>query len=693
MGLLLMLRQVSLLLIRLPLLLLLMLLYRPAAPRFLKNTLIQLGPVYIKLGQVLSTRLDFLPGPVIDELAQLRDQVPSGSAKALIHALQTALGTHFKTLFPTAANLTPIAAGSVAVVYKTTLPSGTTVAVKVLRPNIRRAIEANFKLLSALVAFLGKISPVVKTTNLIGIVHELQTLLLSQTDLTNEVHNYQQFNRVYGQDTTMTVPKVYAEYCSSQVLVTQFIHAVSPYNLHQIGLSPKELAKRVDHLLDKMLFMTGLCHADLHPGNFFWNTDGQLVLIDFGLAHQFSQTQRSHVMTFYYSIIENYYDFATEYFLRHFIEADYALEDEQGRINPEIFNTAYTVIREQYLESKGRPQFAQIFQHLLKALYRFRLRLISDYSKIFLTLTTIEGYLYSLDPEFDMIENARQGRMKQAEYASVPEAAEKLVLQDFATYSTARFTQPDLDPRAAYAARDQLLFELAAVKPGDFLIDVGCGRGKLLSYMQTRGIRGLGISVNRIEHEACQHRGLESVWTSWQEFDRHYGQQYPLADAMTVIEVLFHLATLYENRVGLLDKRLHSFFQWAASRLKPGGRLVLQTLNIEPDLISGKRFQAEYQQITQDLPWIGFTTVPQIMHHSQGLFKITQQYNHSADLLPTFHFWDQNVLQHEAALKEMIAPELFNYMRLELRHLIQLAEKQILTLHRFQLIQCKPDSF
>lgn len=689
MGTLLILRQIIILLVRLPALLLLMVFYRPYLPRFIKHSLIQLGPVYIKLGQVLSTRADFLPPALIDQLAQLRDQVPSGAQRPLTTQLQTALGRHYSTLFPDAVPV-PIAAGSVAVVYKAVLPTGETVAVKVLRPNVRRAIEANFKLLLGLVVILEKISSVVKTTNISGIIRELQELLLSQTDLTHEVRNYQRFNQVYGNDTTMTVPKVYEVYCSSQVLVTQFIHAVSPYNLHQIGLSPKELAIRVDHLIDKMLFLTGMCHADLHPGNFFWNTEGQLVLIDFGLAHQFSQTERSHVMTFYYSIIENYYDFATEYFLRHFIEAEYSIEDADGKLNPEIYNTAYQVIREQYLESKGRPQFAEIFHHLLKAMYRFRLRLISNYSKIFLTLTTIEGYLYSLDPEFDMIENARQSRMKQAEYASVPEAAEKLVLQDFATYSTARFVTADTAPKQAYAARDQLLFELMAVKPNDFLIDVGCGRGKLLSYVKARGVRGLGISVNRIEHQACQHRGLESVWSSWQEFDRQYAEHYPLADAMTVIEVLFHLATLYENRVGLLDKRLHSFFQWAASRLKPGGRLVIQSLNIDPGFIDGSRYQAEYQQITQDLPWIGFTTVPQLIHHSEGLFTLKQRHDHSADLLPTFRFWQNNVQQHQAALQDLIQPTLFAYMNLELRDMIQLAEKQILTLNRFQMIR-NPD--
>jgi cyclopropane fatty-acyl-phospholipid synthase-like methyltransferase len=483
-------------------------------------------------------------------------------------------------------------------------------------------------------------------------------------------------------DPTVAVPAVFDDLSTRDVLVTQFVDGVHPYDTDRLPLDPLTLARRIDDLIDNMIYFTGLCHADLHPGNFFWSREGQIVLIDLGLVHQLSKDERNHLLTFYTAVIDGFHAFAADYFLRHFITTR---NEASHGIPPEAFTQLDELVRKHWAESGGQPSFSAMFSDLLKLLMRHRLRLTHDYSRLFLTLVTMEGYLYSLDPGFDMLENARRKRVEQAEYASVSDAAHDLVFGPGASYSTGRFSDGEADAERAYAERNALVLDALGVGPGSFLLDIGCGRGQLLAAARDRGVRALGVTISRAEHESCLAKGLDCVHTSWEEFDRRGGQTGDRADAIAVIEMDNHLATLHENRVGLLDLRLSRFFAWARDHLRDDGRLFLQSLTVPDALLHDPAWKDDYDRLTDVAPLLGFSTLPQLVRCSDPYFAVEQVLDHSSDLLPTYEFWRGNTNRSLPELRQLVGDDVLVYLRRQLDTLIWLTERRRLRLYRLVL--------
>lgn len=651
---------------------------RRALPSFLRRLLVRLGPVYIKLGQVISTREDMLPQAYLDELSELRHNVPPESQSMMQAVLERAFPAGLEHVF-VRFDMEPIAAGSVAQIYRARLRgNGETVAVKVLRPQVQEAIDGNFRFLLALVKFAAWISSDVRSANILGIVEEFRELLLTQTDLTAEAENLAEFGALFRNNKTVTVPHVYRELSSAEILVTDFVTAIAPYDYHKLDIAPQILAQRVDALLDEMVFIKGMCHADLHPGNFFWNHAGQIVLIDFGLVHRLSQIDRNHIMTFYFAIIDAYYDFSAEYFLRHFVTGWSDDREDSAALTAQVIS----VIHAQYAESGGRPRFGDIFNQLLRLLAQHRLQLTAGYSKIFLTLITVEGYLYALDPAFDMMENARRKRIEQNEYTAVPEEAERLVLGENGTYSSAKFDM-NAEPQEAYIERNRFVLEdMLKVEPGKFLMDIGCGRGGFLQHAKAQGLRELGVTISRVERDAAVARGINVVQSSWEEFEKNFGDDYSRADYITIMEMLSHLGSLHENKVGLVEKHIGRLFAWLDQRLAPGGQLYIQELTIDPEFLTSEKYRADLERIGSELPWVGFTTYDQIIAGAKPYFDIELQYDHSTDLVPTYNFMISNIEAHLLKIKTIMDPELICFIKQQLHAYRGLSERGIVKLHR-----------
>ncbi|WP_369258282.1 ABC1 kinase family protein [Geodermatophilus amargosae] len=312
----------------------------------------------------------------------------------------------------------PIAAGTVAQVHRARLPGGEPVAVKVLRTGVTEDLCADFALLSALAAAAERMSRRARVLNLRGLVSELRGLLLSQTDLTHEARNYRRFAREFGGDDTVRIPRVYSELTTREVLVTELVEEVDPYDVARVALHPATMAKRIDDLVDRMVFLSGLCHADLHPGNFFWTPEGRIVLVDLGLVHQLSKEERQHLLAFYSAVLDGFDEFAAAYVLRHLTIVAGAVDG--APIPAGAYEDVSAVVRADWTEAGGRPAFSRTFMDLLQVLGRHGLQLRHRYSRLFLTLATVEGYEYSLDPDFDVLENARRKRVEQAEYVGIP---------------------------------------------------------------------------------------------------------------------------------------------------------------------------------------------------------------------------------------------------------------------------------
>jgi cyclopropane fatty-acyl-phospholipid synthase-like methyltransferase len=223
------------------------------------------------------------------------------------------------------------------------------------------------------------------------------------------------------------------------------------------------------------------------------------------------------------------------------------------------------------------------------------------------------------------------------------------------------------------------------VGSGSSFVDVGCGRGQLLAAARERGAAVLGITVSSAEHEACTARGLDVVHSSWEDADRHLPEDGRVFDAMAAVEMDVHLGTLHENRVGLLDLRLQRFFRWAAHHLHPGGRLYVQTLSVAEELLHDPGSAAEYQRVTDALPWIGFSTLPQMIRCSDAHFSVEQVLDHSRDLVPTYEFWRDNVNRQIPALRQLVRDDTIVLIRRQLDTVIGMADQGTLSLYRLVL--------
>ena len=250
--------------------------------RMLRQTMSTLGATFIKLGQVMSTRPDLFPPEIIDQLRHLQDKLPPFAFGAVKKTVEADLGKPLTELF-TEFDETPVAAASVAQVHRARLRDGREVAVKVLRPSVRRQVERDAVILIGF-AHVIALRPKWRRNDPVGHTKHFVDAIHDQTDLGIEAENYIRFRRNFANNPNVTFPEVYAELCSSRVLTMEFVRGAKIDTLSQ-GAHPK-LAETVRNTMLKMCFDDGFVHADLHPGNMVVQDGDKLVIFDVGLAKQ-----------------------------------------------------------------------------------------------------------------------------------------------------------------------------------------------------------------------------------------------------------------------------------------------------------------------------------------------------------------------------------------------------------------------
>ena len=246
----------------------------PPAQR-LRLALEQLGPVFIKFGQLLSTRRDLLPVEVADALAQLQDRVPAFPSKQAIEIIEAALEQPLDQAFAEF-DATPIASASIAQVHAAKLPTGDAVVVKVVRPEIRKVIVADLALLNTMVQLLQRNFPASQRLHLTQIVTDYRQTILSELDMLKEADNTQRLRNNFAESPLLYVPRVHWQWCRSNVLVLERIFAVpirDIQELHRRNTDMRLLAQRGVETFFTQVFVHNFFHADMHPGNIFVNAD------------------------------------------------------------------------------------------------------------------------------------------------------------------------------------------------------------------------------------------------------------------------------------------------------------------------------------------------------------------------------------------------------------------------------------
>jgi ubiquinone biosynthesis protein len=245
----------------------------------------ELGPTFVKFGQIMSTRTELLPPEMIEELKKLQDHakpLPFSDIQSVILETCPNIDDWFCEI-----DETPLASASIAQVHCAILKDGTKVAIKVQRPGIPDVIETDLAILTSMAERIDSVFPDVRVYNPIGMVQDFAQQIRKELDFLRDARNAERMARNFRDVPGIRFPKIYWEYSSSKMLVMEFIDGVridNPEAIRSLGLNPHAVGVRGFHAYLKMIFEDGFFHGDPHPGNLFVTKEGDVVFLDFGIV-------------------------------------------------------------------------------------------------------------------------------------------------------------------------------------------------------------------------------------------------------------------------------------------------------------------------------------------------------------------------------------------------------------------------
>jgi ubiquinone biosynthesis protein len=255
-------------------------------PEQLRMAFEELGPTFMKLGQMLSTRTDLLPPDYQRELAKLQDDAPTISFETVRETITAELGRPLEQAFATF-DATPLAAASLGQAHLATLQDGTEVVVKVRRPGAVEQVDEDLKLLHSLASIASHRWKLARQYDVVGLVQEFDQALRAELDYLHEGRNAERFARNFAADSQVQIPRVFGEISTSRVLTLERLQGMKVTDLAALdtaGIDRTDLSHRFAQMLLKTVFEDGFFHADLHPGNLFIEKQGRVGLIDFGMV-------------------------------------------------------------------------------------------------------------------------------------------------------------------------------------------------------------------------------------------------------------------------------------------------------------------------------------------------------------------------------------------------------------------------
>jgi ubiquinone biosynthesis protein len=361
----------------------------------------ELGPTFIKLGQLLSTRPDLLPVEFITELELLQDQVSPEKYPRIREEIKRQLGAYPEDIFERF-DTEPIAAASIAQVHRAKTNDGVEVVVKVRRPDIVKTIGTELEILRDLAKLArGRLSIGADTTfDPQRMVGELAQAINKETDLDNERRNQQRFIRNFAGDATIHVPQVLEQYCSEGVLTMEYIDGIKPSQIDKLtaaGMDLKLIARRGADFVLKQVFDYGFFHTDPHPGNFLVMADNILAPLDFGQAGQLTSKDKLLLQYIVLAVVDGDAERIVHGMERAEMLGEQASPAELTRDIEEILN-AYAG-----LPLKDIP-FRDALAKGFDVIRRHHLGAPRDFTLMLKSLMTIESFARSLDAEFQIIE-------------------------------------------------------------------------------------------------------------------------------------------------------------------------------------------------------------------------------------------------------------------------------------------------
>lgn len=363
----------------------------------LRYTLEELGPIFVKFGQMLSTRRDLLPTDIADELAKLQDRVPPFPGKQAIAIIERAFAQPLHTLY-SQFDETPVASASVAQVHFAVLTNGQEVAVKILRPGLEPIIEHDIQLMEAgawLVEKLFSDGPRLRPRE---VVTEFARYLRDELDLMREAANCSQLRRNFSGSPLLAVPEVYWDECATEVMTMQRMHGIPVGRIDELraaGIDLKKLSREGVEIFFTQVFRDGYFHADMHPGNILVAPNGQYIALDFGIMGSLTDNDKHYLAVNFLAFFQRDYRRVAE---AH-IESGWAPADTRV----DEFEAAIRTVCEPIFDKPlSQISFGRVLLRLFQTSRRFGIEIQPQLVMLQKTLLNIEGLGRELDPELDL---------------------------------------------------------------------------------------------------------------------------------------------------------------------------------------------------------------------------------------------------------------------------------------------------
>ncbi len=372
----------------------------------IRRALEELGPIFVKFGQILSTRRDLLPDDIAVELARLQDRVPPFDPALARSQIETALGAPVGELFATF-DAQPLASASVAQVHAATLHSGQRVVLKVLRPGIEATIRGDVELLKLIARLALRYVGEARRLRPVEVVAEFEKTIFDELDLVREAANAAQLRRNFDGSKALYVPEVHWDYCREKVLCLERIDGIPVADvaaLNGIGVDFKKLAERGVEVFFTQVFRDNFFHADMHPGNIFVSRrepqDPQYIAVDFGIVGSLTDADRHYLAGNFLAFFERDYRRVAQLHVDSgWVPADTRVEDFEASIR--------TVCEPIFEKPLAEISFGHLLLRLFQVARRFDMQVQPQLVLLQKTLLNIEGLGRQLYPQLDLWQTAK----------------------------------------------------------------------------------------------------------------------------------------------------------------------------------------------------------------------------------------------------------------------------------------------
>ena len=367
----------------------------------IRRVLEDLGPTFVKLGQLASTRSDMLPDSIIQELVKLQDNVPPFSPDTARDIVEQELDQPLDDIFHSFENV-PLAAASIGQVHQALLSNGQRVAVKIQRPGVLRMMTRDLEILKDLTALAERRLDWAKQYGLSRMTEEFSRSLIAELDYSHEGRNAEKIALQLADNSNVYIPEIHWDYTSARVLTMEYIEGITLNRRQEMmdkKVNLKQTAQQLVEIMLKQIFIDGFFHADPHPGNVMRMEDGRLALIDFGMVGRLSDEMRDHLAALIIALMRKNTDAMVRAIMRLGIlneDADRAaLHDDMDMLREEYYDVPFS-----------RVSIGQVLNDLFRIARRHHLAIPPDLAMLGKTMLTLEGVVSNLDPSFSIIQMA-----------------------------------------------------------------------------------------------------------------------------------------------------------------------------------------------------------------------------------------------------------------------------------------------